>query len=96
MQCYKSVMEDKYSYIPKHKKVFRETLKDIGLNIRALRIAQGMSQQELATRAELSCGTLSELERGVKENVTLCVISKLGAALSCSTQVFLKKYENNR
>lgn len=37
---------------------------DIGKKIKELRVAKGLTQEELADRSELSKGFISQLERG--------------------------------
>ena len=41
---------------------------EIGKKIKDLRIAKGLTQEELADRSELSKGFISQLERDLKEN----------------------------
>lgn len=52
---------------------------DIGRKIKALRIAKGLTQEELADRAELSKGFISQIER----NLTSPSISTLMDVLQC-------------
>jgi transcriptional regulator with XRE-family HTH domain len=53
----------------------------IGANIKRLREAQGLSQEELADRAGLHRTYVSQLERAVK-NATFVSLDKIAKALS--------------
>ena len=52
----------------------------VGKNVRRLRLERGMTQEDLAHRAEISVRFLSSLEHG-RENTTLAVIERVSAAL---------------
>lgn len=52
----------------------------VGWNLRRLRVMRGISQDELALRAEVERAYVGHLERGTK-NATLLTIEKLAAAL---------------
>lgn len=52
----------------------------LGRNVRALRIAAGLSQEELAFRAGMKRSYLSDLERGTR-NPTVRALGRLAAAL---------------
>ena len=52
---------------------------DIGANLRSLRIARNLTQEELADRAELSKGFISQVER----NLTSPSIATLTDLLEC-------------
>ena len=58
-------------------------------NLRRIRNAKGMSQDELAYEANMSRSYLSELERGAF-NASLNVIARLAAALAVEPAEFLK------
>ncbi|THD81650.1 MAG: XRE family transcriptional regulator [Phenylobacterium sp.] len=53
----------------------------VGLNVQALRRARGLSQEELAHRAEMHQTYLSGVERG-RRNPSLLVLQRLATALS--------------
>ena len=53
----------------------------IGMRIKSLRKAKGMSQEQLSEKIGISPKYLSSIERG-KENPTLDIFMKLGAALN--------------
>jgi transcriptional regulator with XRE-family HTH domain len=55
----------------------------VGAKVRALRSAQGLSQEELADRAGLHRTYISQIERAVK-NVTLVSVEKVAKALDVS------------
>lgn len=52
----------------------------IGENIRVLRKAKGLSQEQLALRADINASYMGQVERGEK-NPTIDVLSKIAAAL---------------
>jgi transcriptional regulator with XRE-family HTH domain len=58
-----------------------EWLEEIGSNIRARRVAAGVTQEELARRAGLGLGALKHLESGAGANLTTLVkvVRALGA-----------------
>jgi len=58
-------------------------------NLRRLRHAKGMSQDELAFEAEMSRSYLSQLEKG-KFHVSLKVLGRLADALAAAPVEFLK------
>ena len=53
----------------------------VGLNVKRLREAQGISQENLADRAGVHRTYVSGVERGVR-NPTITVLEKLAVALS--------------
>lgn len=55
-------------------------LRQIGLNVRRLRIARNLSQEALAFEADIALNYLSEIERG-KRNPTILIIDRLAKAL---------------
>jgi transcriptional regulator with XRE-family HTH domain len=52
----------------------------MGTNVKALRLALGLSQEELAFRAELDRTYISQIERGVS-NPSVLVLLKVSDAL---------------
>lgn len=56
-------------------------------NLRRLRVAKGISQDDLALAAELERAYVGHLERG-KKNPTVVTLSKLAVALECSVSEF--------
>jgi DNA-binding XRE family transcriptional regulator len=57
-------------------------LRRLGESMRELRRSLDLSQEELASRAGLSQGSLSRFENGCNGNIGALVILKLGAALA--------------
>ncbi|WP_307509700.1 helix-turn-helix domain-containing protein [Brevundimonas vesicularis] len=55
----------------------------LGRNVRALRTASGISQEELAFRANMKRSYLSDLERGTR-NPSVRALGRLAEALSVS------------
>lgn len=61
-----------------------------GLALREVRLAAGLSQEELSFRAEVHTNYVSLLERG-KQSPTLGVIVRLASALSVSPESLVAK-----
>jgi transcriptional regulator with XRE-family HTH domain len=59
-------------------------------NLRRLRNAKGLSQDDLAYEAEVSRSYLSQLEKG-KFYASLQIIGRLAAALKVEPEEFLKR-----
>ena len=55
----------------------------VGGNVRRLRLERGMTQEDLAHRAEISVRFLSSVEHG-RENITLAVLERLSLALGAT------------
>ncbi len=55
-------------------------LRQIGVNVRRLRLGRDMSQEALAFDSDIALNYLSEIERG-KRNPTVLVIDRLAKAL---------------
>ncbi|MFF2480616.1 helix-turn-helix domain-containing protein [Paenibacillus sp. NPDC058071] len=54
----------------------------IGENIRTLRKLRGLSQEQLALRAEINASYMGQVERGEK-SPTIDVLGKIAGALQC-------------
>ena len=71
---------------------------DVGARLRALRNARGLSVNELALRAGVSVGTVSQVERN-KANPSVRILERLRQALVAARAVdagaIAKSYENN-
>lgn len=68
-------------------------LRDVfATNLRRLRNAKGLSQDDLAYDADISRSYLSQLEKG-KFYASLKMIEKLAAALDVEPVEFLKKHK---
>jgi transcriptional regulator with XRE-family HTH domain len=65
-----------------------EVAKQFGKNVRILREALGISQEELGYRAGLHRTYIGSVERG-ERNVSLVNICKLAAALECEPDALL-------
>jgi transcriptional regulator with XRE-family HTH domain len=52
--------------------------------LKQLRALAGLTQQELATRAEVSIALILGLEQGKQDNPRLTTLRKLAAALGCT------------
>lgn len=55
-------------------------LRQIGLNVRRLRLGREMSQEALAFEADIALNYLSEIERG-RRNPTVLIVDRLAKAL---------------
>lgn len=64
----------------------------IGSNIRKLRTAKGLSQEELAFRAEIDRSYLSEIENGHK-NMSVMVLDQIAAALEVDLRELFEGYK---
>lgn len=62
----------------------------VGENIRRLRIEKGLSQKELAERAELAPSMICMIERGSK-SPTVATVSEITKVLGCRIDDVLKK-----
>ena len=68
----------------------------IGLRIKELRNAKGISQEALAGEANLDRTYINSVENG-KRNISIENIEKISKALSCSLQeFFLSEIFNNK
>ena len=63
--------------------------KQVGLNVRRLREARRLSQEELAFEAELHRTYISGVERGVR-NPTVTVVAKIAEALGVGPDALLR------
>jgi transcriptional regulator with XRE-family HTH domain len=59
----------------------RKVPPQIGARLRALRRAQGISQQELAMRAGISMSVVFQMEQGVKKDPRLSTVAALAEGL---------------
>lgn len=78
-------METKYSFcnikdMEKNRNLNNQILVRFGKKIRALRTEKGMTQEEMAERADFSRSYYTEIETG-KRNVSLLNLYKLAKAL---------------
>lgn len=63
---------------------------DVGARLRALRVKQGLSVNELAMRAGVSAGTVSQVERN-KANPSVRILERLRQALSVPLSALLEE-----
>lgn len=61
----------------------------LGRNVRALRRERGLSQEELAHRAEMERSYVSDIERGTR-NPSVKALGKLAEALKVEAWILLK------
>lgn len=62
----------------------------VGLNLQALRKAKGLSQEELAHRAEIHQTYLSGVERG-RRNPSVMVLARIAAAMDEDLEALTKR-----
>jgi transcriptional regulator with XRE-family HTH domain len=62
----------------------------IGQNIKALRIRQGLTQDDLAKKAELKYSTLAKIEGDFVKKPGVQMIAKVAKALSVTMEDLLK------
>lgn len=72
----------------------RSILKAFGRRIKAIRLEQGISQEQLGQLAELDRTYISGIERGLR-NVSLINIERLAAALNIEPAELLKFSESD-
>lgn len=66
----------------------------LGERVRKRREQLGLSQRELARVSGISQPTISNIERGVQEEVTTTVLRPLARALQCSADLLIGLYED--
>lgn len=69
-----------------------KTQKLLGLNLRALRLERGWSQDDLSEISGLHRTYLSGIERGVR-NPTILIVEQLASALRVSVDRLLKEVD---
>ena len=67
-----------------------ELRKVFAKNLKALRVGAGLSQEELAFRADIDRTYVSALERGIY-SASIATIEKLAKALGAEPAAFLKR-----
>jgi XRE family transcriptional regulator of biofilm formation len=68
----------------------------IGERVRKRRLELGLSQRELARRLGVRYATLSDLERGVREEMTIGLLRKLAKALGVTSDWLIGMYEDEQ
>jgi len=79
-------MEDNFKM--RKSKEFIALRSRVGANVREERVFQGISQEELACRADMGWRHLQKIEAG-EVNVTLLTLARLGKALKVDPTTFL-------
>jgi len=69
--------------------------KRIARNVKAIRLGQGLSQQDLASKTGLTVRYISRLEN-TAPNLTLEVIEKLAHGLDCSATILIGEQDDTR
>jgi len=65
------------------------TAKKLGMNIRKIRLAKGMTQGDLCRKLEVDRAYMSNVESG-KKNPTLSTIERIAQALAVSIEDLMK------
>ena len=68
-----------------------EMPQQVGTRVRELRLAAGISQEELAARADLHRNYVSSVERGLRD-VGVGALQRMAAALGISLAEFFKSF----
>lgn len=55
-------------------------------NLKTMRVAKGLTQEELAKRANVSRTVISFIENGKWENIKLSTLEKIAAEFNCKVQ----------
>ena len=76
----------------KNSKAFEKIRYRLGLNVKKLRNAKGLTQEKLALQAEMGWRHLQKIEAG-EVNVTLLTLTELAKALSVDPSTLLSKDE---
>lgn len=64
----------------------------MGYNVKKIRLAKKLSQEELCRASGVSRQTISDLESGKSVNTTTATLTKIADALRCSiTDIFTMK-----
>lgn len=77
----------------------KDSLPNIGENIKKLRLAKRISQDRLSKLADLSLNTVVNIENGGSQNPTLETIKKVATALGTTIDEIIKERdgrENNK
>ena len=69
-----------------------ELPQQVGTRVRELRLAAGISQEELAARADLHRNYVSSVERGLRD-VGVGALQRMAAALGISLAEFFKPFQ---
>ena len=67
----------------------------IGQRLRKRREQLGISQRELARRIGTPQSTISDIERGVQEDMTTALVKRFAQALACTTDYLIGMYEDD-
>ncbi len=62
----------------------------IGAHIRRIRVARGLTQQQVATKAKVAKNYITMLEIGYRENCSLPVLRRIAKALGVPAGELLK------
>ena len=55
----------------------------LGMRLKQLRTARGMTQVDLANKARVTQGYIAQLERGIQKDPSLSALRRLAKALRC-------------
>jgi transcriptional regulator with XRE-family HTH domain len=69
-----------------------DVVKLLGLNVRKLRLAAGLTQEQLAAEAGMERSYVSDLERGTR-NPSVAALGRLAAALEVEPHLLLSLHD---
>jgi transcriptional regulator with XRE-family HTH domain len=76
--------------------IFEESIMTLGERIKLLRERRGWSLRELSREADVPHNTLSQLERGLRADVTTETAKRLARALQVSVDYLIGMYEEEQ
>jgi transcriptional regulator with XRE-family HTH domain len=74
---------------------FRGQKMDIGDFLKRRRRQAGLTQEELAKKARMSQSQISQIERGISDNVTIWNLRSIAKALDCAVVDLLPESDKN-
>jgi transcriptional regulator with XRE-family HTH domain len=66
----------------------------LGKRLRKRRERLQISQRELSRRTKIPQSTISDIERGVQEDMTTALLKRFAEALGCTTDYLVGMYED--
>ena len=68
-------------------------MSSLGRNLRTLRTARSLTQEQLAERSGVGQPTISQLETGQRTSTTLTTLQQLAAGLGCAVEELVRQEE---
>ena len=76
-------------------KPIASTQRKLAKNLKLFRVHRGLTQEQLASEANLRQNYISDIERGVK-NISLATLDRIATALECDVRQLLAPIEDLR